>query len=206
LPSSALSTMLISFRRRLVPFFALGAPLTLGAQVIDLTVHDAGIAIGDKARMTGLRINFRDRELRRVNGVNVTIWSPYSPAEGVVNGLALGVPVTGARDINGVGAGAFGVGVDHRLRGIAIGGIGVGTGGDVTGISIAGIGVGSGGRTTGLAIGGIGVGGGGSFRGIGIGGIGVGAGGDATGLMLGGVGVGAGGRLHGVGLGGVGVG
>src|SRR6185437_7575659 len=111
LPSSALSTMLISFRRRLVPFFALGAPLALGAQVIDLTVRDAGIAIGDKPRMTGLRISFRDRELRQVNGV---------------------------------GAGAFGVGVDHRLRGIAIGGIGVGTGQELRGIAIGGVGVGSG--------------------------------------------------------------
>jgi hypothetical protein len=198
--------MLISFPRHLVPLLALCAPLALGAQVIDLTVHDIGVAIGDKPRMTGLRINFRDRELRQVNGVNATIWAPYSPAEGIVNGLALGVPVTGARDINGLGAGIFGVGVDNRLRGIAIGGIGVGAGQELHGIAIGGVGVGSGGSVVGLTVGGIGVGSGGSVRGVQIGGIGVGSGGDVTGISIAGIGVGSGGRTTGLAIGGIGVG
>jgi hypothetical protein len=206
LPSSPNSTMLISLRRRFVAALALCAPLTLGAQVIDLTVHDVGVAIGDKPRMTGLRINFRDRELREVNGVNVTIWSPYSPAEGVVNGLAVGVPVTGARDINGIGAGLFGVGVDNRLRGIAVGGIGVGAGQELRGIALGGVGVGSGGSVIGLTVGGIGVGSGGSVRGVQIGGIGVGSGGDVTGISVAGIGVGSGGRTTGLAIAGIGVG
>ena len=39
----------------------------LASQVIDLTVNDVGLAIGNKPSMTGLRINFRDRGLRKVN-------------------------------------------------------------------------------------------------------------------------------------------
>src|SRR5215213_8891457 len=82
------------------------------AQGLDLTVNHVGVAIGDVPRVTGLRINYRDRNLEWVNGVNVTIWQPYEPASGTVRGLALGLPVTGARRIDGVATGLFGVGAD----------------------------------------------------------------------------------------------
>src|SRR5512146_975254 len=208
--------------RILVPTALLVAATSASAQVLDLTVNNTGLAIGDKPRVNGVRINFRDRRLEEVNGVNITIWNPYQPATGVVNGLALGIPVTGAKDINGIATGVFGAGADHSLRGIGIapiglgsggemhgimlGGIGVGAGGALTGLAVGGIGVGSGGEVQGIAIGGIGVGGGSSFTGIGIGGVGVGSGGDATGLMIGGVGVGSGGTLRGLAIGGIGAG
>ncbi|HEU4720796.1 MAG TPA: hypothetical protein VFS59_05480, partial [Gemmatimonadaceae bacterium] len=95
------------------------ATFPLAAQGIDLTVNHVGLAIGDVPRVIGLRMNYRDRRLVRVDGVNVTIWSPYDGGgNGVVRGLALGVPVTGARRIDGIGAGILGVGVSDRLRGI----------------------------------------------------------------------------------------
>jgi hypothetical protein len=178
----------------------------LHSQIIDLTVHDVGLAIGDKPQMTGLRINFRDRNLREVNGVNLTLWSPYEPPTGTVNGIALGVPATGARAINGIALGALGVGVDHDMTGIGIGGIGLGGGGRLRGIMLGGIGVGSGGGLTGLSVGGIGVGSGGPVRGVQMGLIGVGAGGELTGISIGGIGVGSGGNVTGLSIGGIGVG
>ena len=201
--------------------------LLIGAQIasaqgLDLTLNHVGIGIGEVPEVTGLRLNFRDRNLKKVNGVNVTIWNPYQPATGVVNGIALGVPITGAREVNGLGIGVLGLGVDDRFRGIGVagiglggggnlegimvGGIGLGSGGNVKGIGVGGIGVGSGGNVTGLMVSGIGVGAGGSVKGILVGGIGVGAGGDVRGLAVGGIGVGAGGSFHGIGVGGVGVG
>ncbi|MDB4908747.1 MAG: hypothetical protein JWO05_3531 [Gemmatimonadetes bacterium] len=198
------------------------APCLASAQGLDLTVNHVGIAIGEVPEVTGLRLNFRDRNLKKVNGINLTLWNPYQPATGVVNGLALGVPITGAREVNGIGFGVLGLGVDDRFRGIGVagigmggggdlegilvGGIGLGSGGSVKGIGIGGIGVGSGGNVTGLMLSGVGVGAGGSAKGILVGGIGVGAGGDVRGLAVGGVGVGAGGSFHGIGIGGVGVG
>ncbi|MEP6491951.1 MAG: hypothetical protein ABJF01_04705 [bacterium] len=195
---------------------------TVSAQVIDLTVHDVGLAIGDKPHVTGVRINYRDGSLRKVNGMNITIWSPYEPVTGVVNGFAIGLPVTGAGTINGLGAAVFGIGAEHsitglglggigvggggELRGIMLGGIGVGAGGGMTGLTVGGIGVGSGGAVRGIQIGGIGVGGGGSLSGISIGGIGIGGGGSITGLSVGGIGVGGGGSIRGITLGGIGVG
>ena len=182
----------------------------------------APISFGNYPRVDGLRLNFRDRALDRVRGINVTIWNPYEPATGVVTGLALGLPITGAGEVHGLGLGALGVSANGSLRGIAIGGIGVGSGGGVRGLAIGGVGVGSGGNLDGIVVGGIGAGGGGnarglmlggigagvggSVRGIAIGGIGVAAGGDMTGLMIGGVGAGAGGSLRGIAIGGIGTG
>ena len=188
--------------------FALAALLAapLDAQVIDLTIHGSGLAIGDKPNMTGLRLNFRDRQLEQINGINATIWMPYSPAKGTVNGIALGIPATGAARINGVGLGIVGLGAESAIKGIGLGGIGVGSGTDMTGIFIGGIGVGAGGRVEGLTVGGIGVGSGVSLRGIQVGGIGVGGGGDLIGISIGGIGVGGGGNVSGLAIGGVGVG
>ena len=202
--------------------FAVG-PALLPAQpsYLDLTVNDVGVAIGDAPRVTGLRINFRDRYLERVNGVNITVWTPYV-ATGDVRGIAIGVPATGARNIDGLALGLGGVGAEERLRGIAIAPIGAGAGQEITGLLIAGIGGGSGGRITGVAITGLGVGSGGGVRGLMIGGLGVGTGGRLTGitiaglgagagegvdgLMIAGLGVGSGGRVRGISIAGLGVG
>jgi len=182
------------------------ARMPLAAQVLDLTVNNVGLAIGDKPQMTGLRLNFRDRNLREVKGVNLTLWSPYEPPNGRVVGLALGAPTTGARRIDGGVLGVLAVGVSQSISGISIGGIGVGGGGELRGITLGGIGVGSGGSITGFTVGGIGVGSGGSIKGVQAGLIGVGGGGSLTGVSIGGIGVGAAGEVKGVSIGGIGVG
>jgi len=138
-------------------------PRHLAAQ-IDLTVDHKGIAIGDVPRVTGLRLNYRDRHLERVDGINATIWSPYqNGSKGLVRGLALGLPVTGADRIDGVGVGILGVGAEERFRGIGVGAAGIGSGGNLEGIMVGGLGVGSGRDVVGIGVGGLGVGSGGRF-------------------------------------------
>jgi hypothetical protein len=176
------------------------------SQVLDLTIDDVGIAIGDKPRMTGLRINFRDDRLEEVTGMNITLWTPHDPASGTVNGIALGLPLTGARRINGLATGIFGAGADESITGIGVGPVGVGAGDELRGIMVGGIGVGSGGGLTGIGVGGIGVGSGGPMTGIFVGGIGTGSGDDIKGVAIGGIGVGGGGRMMGLAIGGIGVG
>ena len=66
------------------------------AQVL-IGANDVGIGIGDSRALTGIRFNYRDCRLRRVTGVNVTIWTPEEGCmNGRVRGVALGVPATGA--------------------------------------------------------------------------------------------------------------
>ena len=104
---------------------------------LDLTVDGVGISIGDSRRVTGLRLNYRDRYLEEVNGVNATIWAPYENPRGIVRGLALGLPATGARRIDGIALGILGVGAAETIRGLGVGGIGLGVGEDLRGIALA---------------------------------------------------------------------
>lgn len=177
-----------------------------GRRSLDLGAGGVGISFGDSRRWTGLRINYRDSRLDEANGVNLTLWYPYEDGAGRVNGFAIGLPATGARDLKGVGLGVFGFGVEHEFTGIGIGGIGMGGGGDMNGIMLAGVGMGGGGDITGISIAGVGMGGGGNLRGIAIGGLGAGMGGDLTGVFVGGLGAGGGGSVRGIGIGGLGLG
>jgi hypothetical protein len=110
----------------LIALLAARAPLT--SQVIDLTVNDVGLAIGDKPEMTGLRLNFRDRNLREVKGVNSPL--VHMSRRRKSSGWRLEFR-TGARKIDGVALGVFGVGVSQSITGISIGGIEVGGGGQL---------------------------------------------------------------------------
>lgn len=181
-------------------------PAHAQARSVDLTVNDVGLSIGDSRRVTGLRLNYRDRNLERVNGVNATLWMPYEDMRGVVHGIALGLPATGARRIEGIAAGIVGIGAGESIRGLGVGGIGLGVGEDFRGIGIGGIGLGVGQDMRGAALGGIGMGIGGDLRGLAIGGIGVGVGQNASGVLLGGIGAGVGGNMTGLSIGGIGVG
>ena len=182
------------------------APAASTAQSLDLTVNDVGISIGDSRRVTGLRINYRDRRMEEVNGINITAWVPYEQNRGTVRGLALGLPATGAHRLDGIALGIIGAGVGEDMRGLLIGGIGGGIGDDLVGIAAGGIGMGIGNDLHGVGLGGIGMGIGNDLKGIGIGGIGMGIGRDLQGIAIGGIGAGVGGSMVGVGIGGVGIG
>ena len=186
-------------------------PPTLGAQ--DSGESHSGprarkvISIGNYPRVDGIRINYRDREVDLVRGANITIWTPYNDfSGGLMQGVALGLPITMAGELQGIGLGIFGAGAESDARGIVVGGIGAGVGGNLRGIALGGIGVGAGGDVRGIAAGGIGVGSGGDLRGIAFGGVGAGVGGSVRGAAAGGIGVGVGGNLRGIAAGGIGVG
>ncbi|MGZ6144089.1 MAG: hypothetical protein ACXWLM_12175 [Myxococcales bacterium] len=173
---------------------------------LDLTVHDVGIGIGNSRHIDGIRLNFRDVAPYTVHGLNATIWMPAKDSGGgSVDGIALGLPLTGAKRIRGLALGV-GVGAESEIDGIGVGVLGLGSGGAMRGIFVGGLGMGGGGNIDGIALGGLGIGSGGSARGILVGGLGAGLGGDLTGLAVGGLGVGAGGNVRGVILGGLGAG
>lgn len=172
---------------------------------LNIGANKTGLSIGDSREWTGVRLNFRDTRLRKVNGINATIWSPREGGEGDINGIALGVPLTGGRNVRGIQV-AAGVSATERLSGIGIAAIGLGSGGGISGIMVGGLGAGSGGDLNGLIVGGMGAGSGGDATGVIVGGLGAGVAGDLRGLVVGGLGAGAGGELRGIGIGGLGIG
>jgi len=197
--------------------FGCAAFAPAAGQGLDLTVNNAGIAIGNKPRVTGLRFNYRDRGLDKVVGLNVTLWTPYDASSGPVNrdnpfgsgtveGIALGLPLTGAANIRGIGAGLFGFGVGESITGIGIAPLGFGAGNSASGLMLAGAGFGVGNSFTGLGVAGLGAGIGTSMHGILIAGLGAGVGAEATGIIVGGLGAGVGSEFHGIGVGGMGFG
>src|SRR5215831_15495391 len=132
---------------------------------LKLAVGDVGLGIGDVPRLDGVRLDFRDRDLERVRGINATLWAPHENAGGLVQGIALGLPVTGAgqiqwlslgvglgatHDLSGISAAPFGLGAGDDIQGIAVGGFGLGAGGDIKGIAVGGLGLGTGRNVTGI--------------------------------------------------------
>jgi len=169
-----------------------------GGSSLDMPVKGYGLSIGNSANFTGLRINFRDRHVEKINGINITLWPAKDNKFAEVNGLSLGIlPEAGAMR---------GAGAEKEMTGLNLGVIGIGSGGDLTGINIGGIGAGSGSNAKGITVGLIGAGAGGSMTGINIGGIGVGAGGNLSGISLGLIGAGSGGNVNGITIGGIGAG
>ena len=131
------------FALLLVAFVLVPIAAAQEGRSLDLTINDTGIAIGDAERVNGLRLNFRDRYLREVNGINLTLWTPYYDSTrvryGTVNGLALGLPSTGAGEINGLGRGVLGVVADDAFNGTGAGGLAVVSGDEFTGVGGSGL-------------------------------------------------------------------
>ena len=178
----------------------------VGQNSVDLMVDGVGLSIGDSKEVTGLRLNFRDRAMRRVTGINATLWLPYKNHGGDVHGIALGLPATGADNITGLGYGWIAVAANEDAKGIISGGIAAGAGNDIIGIASGGLGVGAGRDIKGIATGGLGAGAGRDLEGLAVGGLGVGAGNDVTGVVVGGLGAGAGNDMTGIAVSGLGAG
>lgn len=201
--------MIAMFRRFLIPVLLLSIVIDSFSQGVGIPSRKAGIGFGNFPVFTGIRFNFRDKNVEKINGINVTMWQPKTDEDqtGTVNGLSIGLPLAfGTENRNGIGIGVFGVGTRNNLNGINLGGLGVGAGGHVKGLNIGGLGIGSGGDLMGINIGGLGAGSGGTVAGISIGGLGVGAGDDLKGFSFGLLGVGAGSNVSGITIGGLGVG
>jgi hypothetical protein len=196
--------------KRFYFLFALVVAISNAAfsQGIGIPAKHVGIGFGNIAKFTGIRFNFRDKNVEKINGLNVTVWQAKNDSDqtGTVNGISLGLPMAmGHENQNGINAG-IGIGATKSLRGINVGVIGAGAGENVVGINIGGVGIGAGGNLYGINFGGIGAGAGGNVSGINFGGLGIGAGTNLSGITFGTLGVGSGGDITGITIGGAGVG
>jgi hypothetical protein len=114
-----------------------GRPRGTGDRALNIGANKTGISIGDSREWTGLRLNFRDTRLRRASGINATIWDPKQGGAGDVTGLAIGLPLTGGRDVHGIQVGG-GISATGELVGIGVGLLGLGAGDRIGGIMVGG--------------------------------------------------------------------
>ena len=187
----------------------------------NIAIKNFGLSFGNSPGINGLRINIQDKNLQKVNGLNLTFWQPAKnsnsnsfingivsgivPYAETINGLGLGFGITGGQ-LNGIHIGILGIGTDEGINGIGIGGLGIGCDGDVNGVLIGGLGGGVDGNIKGLGFGLLGLGCDGDAKGLLIGGLGVGLDGNVKGLFIGGLGGGIDKKLTGVGIAGLGIG
>ena len=196
----------ISFVVSLFPLLAAGPVPTLHAQEsteygggssLDLGVSGVGISFGGAPRWTGLRFNWRDRYLERIDGLNSTLWKPGESVGGSVNGVALGLgPRAGY--LRGVSIGLLGVMPERAAYGVTIGGLGVVAEGSLTGLNVGLLGIVTEGPAYGLSIAGLGLVTEGGATGINVAGLGVVSEGTVAGINLAGLGLVAERGIHGI--------
>jgi hypothetical protein len=98
------------------------------AASLDLGVGGAGLSVGSSQRWTGLRLNWRDVDVDRVTGLNLTVLGGERATSPVVRGLSLGGSLTGIT-LGGLAAGA-----GETATGLVAGGLAAGAGTRILGI------------------------------------------------------------------------
>ena len=206
----------------LITFVLSAQDSTQTSKGFNIAIKNYGLSFGNSPGINGLRFNFQDKNLHKVNGLNFTIWKPAHDANknSVINGVALGLVMpyaeringlsfgsaTGGGQLNGLHIGLLGLSANKRINGIGIGGLGVGCDGNANGLLIGGLGSGIDGNMNGILFSGLGAGVDGKMNGIALTGLGIGIDDDMRGLLFAGLGGGVDGSFTGLAFAGLGLG
>ncbi|UCB51527.1 MAG: hypothetical protein JSV10_05870, partial [Candidatus Zixiibacteriota bacterium] len=85
----------------LVLFLMLGMSSSFAAS-LDIPTRGKGISFGNSKRFDGIRLNLVDKDVEKINGVNLTFWIPKKNPDAVMNGLAAGLVGLSAAELNGL--------------------------------------------------------------------------------------------------------
>ncbi|MBX6364443.1 MAG: hypothetical protein IRZ00_11295, partial [Gemmatimonadetes bacterium] len=168
-----------------------GAALNLGADC-------AGLSIGNSHRWRGLRLNWADRNVERVAGVNVTLWKPdFEHLSGRYDGVSLGLIPAGER-LRGINVGVGGVVADGGITGLNVGGAAIVGNGGVRGVSVGGLALVANGPLRGVNLAGLATVAQGDARWVNVSGLATVANGGLRGINLAGLATVANGELRGI--------
>ncbi len=196
---------------RPAPKAGCGPALNLGAGC-------AGLSIGNSHRWSGVRINFIDRRVERINGLNVTFWRSKHNKWAEVNGLSVGILPEGgwyrgvqvgvlgviARQAStGLTASGLGTVAGTTAEGLNVGGLATVAGTRMTGVNVAGLATVAGTELEGVSVAGLASVAGTRMAGISVAGLAVVAGTEARGIVAAGLSVVAGTTLRGIGVAGL---
>ncbi len=155
------------------------------AKTLCFPLKKYGICIGNSREFNGIRINLADKNVKRINGLNVTFWlKPLANQNAIVNGISVGVfPTAGSMQL--INIGLLAIGASHNLNGLTAGGFIIGSGGNISGLSISGLVTmadGANSAVSGIAVSGIGIGARKAINGIAIAGFAIGTDGEINGV------------------------
>jgi hypothetical protein len=124
-------------------------------RALNIPFRKYGVSIGNSYRFNGIRINFADSNVQRINGLNLTLWTKYKSVynkDATINGISIGVFPTvrrmqplnifilgaaGVEYLNGISVAGIGM-ASARINGLGIGGAMLG-GEVINGITVSGL-------------------------------------------------------------------
>jgi hypothetical protein len=126
--------------------FLLVGELCLSAQdsisngkALNFPARKYGISIGNSHEFTGIRINFADKNVKVINGLNITLWQKSREnLNAFVNGVSIGV-IPGGGTMRPINIGLLALGAAQNLDGLSFGGFILGSGGNINGLSFSGL-------------------------------------------------------------------
>ena len=167
----------------MISLSALSVPDSLSnGKALNFPFRKYGISFGNSHEFTGIRLNFADSEVRRINGLNITLWIASIPYDAnhnnenaVVNGVSIGTFIFNrqmqplniglanvAKGLNGLTvSGLFTVSPGEKgINGCCLSGIWTALnneGSTMNGLALSGLGLSGGRSLNGLAFAGFGV-------------------------------------------------
>lgn len=108
-------------------------------KALNIPFRKYGISIGNSQVFNGIRFNYADSYVQRINGINLTLWTKFKTAlnpDAVVNGLSIGTLVN-AKKIRPLGVFVLGAAGCESVSGLSFAGIGIAAS-KLNGISICG--------------------------------------------------------------------
>jgi hypothetical protein len=124
----------------LISFISLYAQETSSnGKALNIPARKFGLSIGNSYHFTGIRINFADHDVKKINGINLSLWFRQFKNEGsVYNGINAGIfPIGGT--MRPLSLGVVSLGCKDKAGGLSITGGMIGAGA-INGISVSGIG------------------------------------------------------------------
>ncbi len=84
-------------------------PFLVQAQSLNIPTTHYGLSLGNSQKFTGVRINWSDRNVEQVTGLNLTLWRAKNNEQAVVRGISLGMVMPEAGQLYGAQVGLVGV-------------------------------------------------------------------------------------------------
>lgn len=163
---------------------------------LDLGFRGYGLSIGNSVRWNGIRLNFSDRGVLAVNGLNLTFGAPKENPRAVFNGAAVGLAPVG-KSFRGLTFGLVGAVAHRSFDGVSLAGLGLVSNGTMKGVNLSGLGAVADGDMVGLNLVGLGTVAKGRLTGLNVAGLGIVAQEDMVGINLAGLGAVSQGRMWG---------
>ena len=115
-------------------------------KALNIPFKKYGLSFGNSSEFNGIRINLADKDIKRINGLNVTFWARKlkywsdnaQMQKSIVNGISTGIiPTCGT--MNGINTGVLRIVAMKEMNGLSVSGFNLYSQGNINGVSFSGL-------------------------------------------------------------------